>query len=337
MSTLKNLAIIAPECGLISHSLKEAFVSLGWSVTLLEYSPKKDSSPASRLHRFFDRDSYYEQACALEFNNLLRRDLRQLSETVDIEAILFLRGHKLDQDNKRLLQELRCGKTAWAIDSLERAPAQAEVFEFCDRVYVIDGSDVDRHHPLIQWMPLGVNENIYRPNGPKTLDVLAIGTLGPRYMSRQGQILDLCKSKSLEGWKVGFVGSTGNRLWDWQCSFGFRAQWIARRLSERDLAMRVASSRICVNILQDDGTRPVNPAFFFIAAAGSCQVVDERAYLAEWQRPYIDFIPFRKGRLQDTLKGLLSDPLLVERVASAGRLNVTANHTYLARAKRIMA
>ncbi len=316
--------------------MKEAFASLGWSVTLLQYGPANDPSPSTKLYRLFDRDSYYEEACAKEFNKTLRMDLRQLMEGVDVDALLFLKGHRLDPDNKSLLQRTRCSKVAWAIDSLERAPAQKEIFEFCDLVFVIDGWDAECFHPSAQWLPLGVDEHIYRPRKNKNLDVLAIGTLGPRYLYRQHQVLNLCRSNPLQSWKIGFIGSTGNRISDWRLSLGFRAKWIAPRLPESELATQIASARICVNILQDDGRRPVNPAFFSIAAAGTCQVVDGRPYLAEWLRPYDDYIPFQEGGLVNTIEALLNDQPMVERVALTGHLKVTSAHTFVCRARGIL-
>ncbi|MBN1459932.1 MAG: glycosyltransferase family 1 protein [Armatimonadetes bacterium] len=252
------------------------------------------------------------------------------------DLLLILKGHSIDEDNRRELTSLGTQVVTWAIDSISRFPAQNSVRQLATRAFFMDGGDLSE--PGDRWLPLGYEEDLY--NGlsvRKDIDVLFIGYLRrPEYARRRRLLFDLRGSSIPREFRCVFVGTTGSKLGDARIARGTTMECRGRVLAN-EYARLIASARVCVNVHQDDGINPVNPAFFCIPAAGTCQIAEDRPYLTQWLTPFRDYIPFSEDSLVQTVLNALETPALLAEVAESGRRTARDGHGFVSRARTILA
>jgi hypothetical protein len=114
-----------------------------------------------------------------------------------------------------------------------------------------------------------------------------------------------------------------------------RVEWLGTHLPLVELAKVIARSRICVNIHQDDGQRPINPLFFAIPACGACMVTDDREYLGRWMKPEVEFLPASEGDFVGRVEECLRDTEMATRVAARG-CTAAREHAYSSRVAQIL-
>jgi spore maturation protein CgeB len=201
----------------------------------------------------------------------------------------------------------------------------------------MDRGDLPPGDPRSMWLPLGYDDALYHPtDASRDIDILFIGQIGKLYSRRQAYLQRLSRSPLTRNWRVAFIGTTGTRLFDRGVRLGSGLEWVAKRLPEAEFARYIARSRICVNILQDDGIEPVNPTFFAIPATGACQVTERRAHLSSWLKPGVEYVDFERDHFLETLEALLGDSARCAMVSDRGQQAVVGRHTYVHRIRTIL-
>jgi hypothetical protein len=250
-------------------------------------------------------------------------------------ARLYSRAPDYVEVNRRALREMEAVKVLWTYDSVGRYPGQDDVSEVMDQVFYMDGGDVreSRDH----WLPLGFDDQLYRPSGEDPwYDVLFVGKLGRSYGLRRRYIGELGKCRGLRRYRVAAIGTTGQRLGDFIFRLGNPINWVAGRLPPAEYARHIAHTKICINVHQDDGAKPVNPTFFAIPGTGVCQVAENREYLAKWLEPGREYIAFNPADLCECVMELLENDTRRASVAESGYLRAVADHTFKSRVRYIL-
>ncbi len=270
------------------------------------------------------------------FNSLLLQELQPLLRNFRPTLFFFMKGYKLSNENNAILSQTGVPIVLWTIDSLSRFPGQGSIGEIASLKCIMDGGEL--HDDRSIWLPLGYNGDMYGPeNRIKDIDVLFIGYLKrPFYAKRRAFLKELSDSALPDKYKCSFIGTTGNRVEDWLLRRRLRLDFIGALLPKQYAAF-VKRAKVCINIHQDDGIRPVNPMFFNITGAGICQVVDNREYFSEWLDPWEHYVPLRKEELGDGVAALLSNEQLRDSISRNGGNAVRSRHTYERRLADILA
>lgn len=265
------------------------------------------------------------------FNQQLKK-LRQSKDEQGIDCLLILKGHFLSDENKSFLKNLKIPKIQWTIDSFDRFPGQRDVSTYMDKIFVQDGIDEENGLPA-KWLPLGFDEEIFTYSDRKDIDVLLLGTVTqPFYKTRLEYIVE-ASGMAKAGYNVVFAG--GNLPEAEKQTLAKNNVTIMNRLPLTDYAKLIARAKVCVNIHQDDGGKPINPIFFAIPATGGIQVTEEKEYLSRWLESKTLFFPEKRSCVQNRIREILDSNLapLSKNISEA----VTAAHSYTARAKDILA
>ena len=333
---MPRVIITGPDFIGTCEGVAAAFVGLGWDVDVHTWS---DLARGTRdvLRARFRAHSAGGLTRRVNFEGILRERVVASASESPPDLILAVKPHRPTEQLLGRLTVLGVPLVVWATDSLERYPGQTALLEVANHGFVMDGGDVQGGN--VSWLPLGFEDRIFSPaldDSSRPFDVLFVGNIfQARYLLR-GRYFDLLRRSAMPSkYRVAFVGSLPspwlNRL-KW---FPGRIEWLGPHLPLPALARAVASSRICVNIHQDDGSRPVNPMFFAIPACGSCQVTDDRAYLGNWLREGTDYFPARADDFLAVLEWLLSDGRARAHIAREGR-RAAAGHSYQARTSHIV-
>jgi hypothetical protein len=202
--------------------------------------------------------------------------------------------------------------------------------------FYLDGRDVVKDGDT--WLPMGYEESLYdhlHPAG-KTIDVLFLGYIrGTEYSTRRETLLRLGRSSIPREWRCVFVGTTGTRPGDLAMARRTGIECTGR-VSAQVFAEYIASARVCVNVHQNDGGRPINSAFFQIPAARTCQLAEDRGYFRDWLDPGVDYIEFSEENFLEVLERVLNDRSLCQSVAAHGRRTVERSHSFTRRVERII-
>ena len=80
-----------------------------------------------------------------------------------------------------------------------------------------------------------------------------------------------------------------------------------------------------------------NQRMFEIASIGVLQVVDRRDDMEQWFEPGEELLVFEGGdHLRQTVEDALQDLAAAERIATAGRQRLLAEHTYMHRMQALL-
>ena len=323
--------ILAPPLPGIAGGIRDAFTALGWEAELVQYQAVVRQRGWRRLVGVD-----YEKQRAEFFNLTLREEvLPRLKSPTAPQFFLILKGAALESDNREALRTSGVKSALWTYDSLYRLPRQDDLRELVDRVFYMDGDDARDEKSL--WLPLGFDPSLYQSaTGQPGYDVLFVGRMGRGYEGRKRYLARLAKSGVVRRHAVAVIGSTGSRWGDWRLGLGKHIRRIAGHLPPAEYAREIARAKVCINIHQDDGGRPVNPTFFAVPGAGVCQVTDNRDYLSRWLTPNYDYVPAREAQLEETIENLLRDETLRSCIARQGYQSAIANHTFRARLGTIL-
>lgn len=272
---------------------------------------------------------------AREFNRTLETEVLPAVLKESPELLLVVMPYRPTKQVYASIKAAGVPVVIWATDSLERYPQQADLAELAKRFYAMDGGEAVRHGA--SWLPLGYDDSVFLVGKAADFewDVLFVGNIsGGRYRQRRSYLELLRDSDLARSHRVGFIGSSGSRLENRLGWMPGHIDWISTGLTLEELAVQVRSSRICVNIHQDDGTMPVNPMLFAVAGSGACQLLDDRSYWERWMVPGRDVATVTREDFLDTLAGLLSDDTTRQTLVDSA-LRAARGHTFRARVRQI--
>jgi hypothetical protein len=336
---MKNTAfIVAPSCGGIGGSIKLAFFRIGWNCIALTYDAVRLPRIGQKiLYKCFlkYRDHLFYKGYNVAIRNIVIPQLRKS----EFSLLLILKGHYLDYDNKESLSKLDVPIITWAYDSLDRCPEMIDSIKLSTHVFFTDGGDINCVNKSSTWLPLGYDDEIFFPKKKyenKIFDILMVGIIGKKYGERRKIFTTLSKSSIMKNYKIAFVGTTGRKYKDYMFGYNCHMKWLAKYLPLVDLADLISSSKVCINIHQDDGKMPINPWFFSIPGAKVCQVTDKRSYLSEWLTPGKDYVDFDVNELVPTLIETLNRNDFIMSISDSGYKHVLKTHTYKERVLSIL-
>lgn len=332
----KTAAIVGLSFGGITNSICNAFRTLGWDALPFLYDPPPRNALLRKWDKFTDTN---KSLLALSFNTVLRERVIPLLRSGSVTMILILRGEKLDSDIQDELQSSRVPLFSWAYDSLDRFPGQKDCADIAQHAFFIDLADANTFGNRGSWLPLGYDNEIYRPHcrfEEKDIDILLSGALSEQYSARRNCIREISRSPLVDRYKIAFVGSTGTRFADFLFRRSMNISWLAQYTKPEIFALFVSRAKIYVNIHQDDGIAPVNPMFFAIPGSGTCQVAEAKPYLTTWLDSEREYVPFNDGFLVAELERLLANQPLLRKICDAGLQAATLSHTFVQRIAAII-
>jgi hypothetical protein len=196
------------------------------------------------------------------------------------DLILVIHGHIPNRQNKRLLENLKTRYIVlWTTDSISRHKHQSGLMNYASRLYLHDGGEVMSKNE--SWMPFGFDDQVFTKNNfKKDIDILFIGNIySKRYFNRMSYLLTLEKSGISKNFKCVYAGQVSGIINIIKLLLGTKKIRRTGKLDLNVLSEYINRSRICINILQDDGAMPVNPMFFAIPACGSVMVTEKHDFM----------------------------------------------------------
>ena len=310
----------------IQYGIIKGLEDQGHSIIPFYYGPNRKFLLLNLLYKF-NKNLIKLSNVRLFNEKLIKLDRYYLQDPLDL--ILIIKGHKLNSRAERILKSTKLKKIQWTIDTVKRWPGQATIFPYMDKVFFQDGSDIQLHHNGA-WLPLGFDDEIFKYNSHKIIDILFIGNVTlPFYGKRKECFLRLAYLAKL-GYKISFAGSSADN--ELISVFNSNGVNIIGRQPLSKYAEIISQARICINIHQNDGGKAINPMFFAIPATGGLQLTDNYEYLTNWLIPYKHYYPTSPKTISDDILPLLSMNCLPLKLAE----EVAEKHSYRARAKRIL-
>lgn len=279
---------------------------------------------------------FFELYSFISFNSSLFALLVNYNYTGD-DLILVIRGHYLSLRNKRILNihNLR-NIIVWSTDSIKRHKSQNGILKYSSLIYLHDGGDIKLNNQY--WMPFAFDEGIYyESDSLKDIDISLIGNIySNKYLTRLNYLLKIIEAGLTEKYTCLYIGRvTGiiNRL----KLYKFRKSNLQRldKISNNLLAQYIRRSKICINILQDDGLMPINPMFFAIPACGTCMLTEKKPYFDFWLRENIDYVSVTKDNLLNVLDSLLNNEERIRTIETAGQ-NFAKGNSFAQCLKRVL-
>ena len=248
--------------------------------------------------------------------------------------LVFLRPYRLVPEVQKTLVALGRPLVTWATDSLARYGRYAGVWEIATRNYVFDGGDA--RDSLTRWLPLGFDDEVFRPRESREWDVLFVGRVYARIYDRRLHFLQRLASSDLPStFRVAWAGSVARQQRKLKQQFRERGGVCLGDLSIPELAAAIARAKIAVCVHQDDGHQPVNPMFFAIPGCRTCLVTDRRDYLGHWLTPEQEFVPAEPDDFPDRLRELLGNGRLRAELAERG-YQAARRHTWVERIRTML-
>lgn len=182
----------------------------------------------------------------------------------------------------------------------------------------------------VVWLPLAADPELHPDAAPHRPDLSSdVNFIGGWRPERELLL------SQLEGFDVKIWGPD----WGRHCR-GNRTimnAWQGRALRGTEFAQAVRGSKLSLNIIDPTNFPAANMRFFEIPIAGGLQVCSSCPEMNDELRHGEHLFYFHHhGELPDLLRSLIADDTLRDRVASAGREQVFAQHTYTHRARRIL-
>jgi glycosyltransferase involved in cell wall biosynthesis len=230
--------------------------------------------------------------------------------------ILILRGFKFKSSTLELLKSLDAPFYLWTYDSVNRYNDQIIQKEIYEKIFVIDENDTKINNK-VRWCPIGFVDKYFYPESNKLFDVVFIGRIDKKkYKSRYEFLKRIDSLEIAKSRKFVFIGTTGSFLKDISLKFKLKNIKFLGKQNYSNYTSIIRKSRICINIHQDDGVKPVNPMFLGIAGAKVCQITDKRDYLDNWFKPDKEYVPCNLMDIEDKLCLLLNNHRLVEDIST---------------------
>lgn len=262
------------------------------------------------LSRVFRISYFVNSSLRKDFNDKLRKAIGMLNLNGLGEAnLIIIGGRRIDRKNIKRLNKSNFKITYWYTDSSNRFKGVEAQSALYDKILYHDGGDFENSlHLKKQWMPYGFNDNLYAPSSAekKDIDILFTGYLKqPEYKTRLEYLHTLMNSCLPEKYKVVAVVTTYNKTLIKQLEQA-KVKHVGR-IQEIEYASYIKRAKVVINIIQDDGERPINPLFFAIPFAKSIQITNKLTHLNGWLSKGVHYIEAEKDDLVQTLLNLLEN------------------------------
>jgi spore maturation protein CgeB len=187
----------------------------------------------------------------------------------------------------------------------------------------------------VAWVPLGGDPAMHAPPvGPTSSDLQAdvgfIGQWRPERESALALLIAECPELSVRIWGPDW----GRRCKGKQ---SLVAAWQGRSLYHADFAKAVAGCKINLNVIDPTNFPAANMRFFELSVAGGLQVSSACPEMEETFRDRETVAYYRdESELPRVVRELLADDTGRQRIASAARRLVLAEHTYAHRVRALL-
>lgn len=257
----------------ISSSIEDCFDVVNLSYTVV---------PKNKLFWYFIKVfKLFKIVDHIKFNQAVKEYIEKRSNS---DKLLIIKGSTLSKKNIESLKKLKGNIYYWSTDSFIRYKFQKVISELSFKSFIHDGQDCEESDNLI-WRPYGYDQNLFYPDISleKDIDILFVGNIyGKRYKTRFEYLKLLLESDIPSEFKCHVVGKPGKRNFFERLKMQYPNITFHGKMSMNELSFLLRKSKICINILQDDGKYPINPMFFAIQASGANMVTENRDYLSDF-------------------------------------------------------
>jgi spore maturation protein CgeB len=264
----------------------------------------------------------------------LRTRLEEAVRTAAPDLVLVIGAADVDAE---LVESVQGASSAswvnWFPNDLRGAYDAIKVAGAYDRVFAIGtdvaeriGAAINRQVPVL---PLAADPSVYRPLRTRDqqfrANVVFAGSATPRREALLAQLVEFGLAVWGPGWR----------------KTSLRDYCRGEHLRTDDFVRAYSGASVAVNIhhlLDDDEVEAsCNQRLFEIAAIGVLQVVDYRLDLDRWFVPGDEVLVFdAPGDLKRTVEDALQDLGAAERIATAGRERLLAEHTHMHRLRQLL-
>lgn len=304
----KTFICIVPE--VLSRSFDQYANQQKWNYHIVKFNYIKTAYYLSKLLKWKWLIKFSLQ---LGFNKALKRSFN-IDKTKNEGVLLVIAGIKLNRKNVNVLKTSNLFKILWYTDSSLRGGGIKKQEGLFDEVWYHDGGDFENsNHISKKWIPYGFNSSIYYcgENQVKDIDVLFTGYLKlPQYQTRLEYLELLMNSDLMHKYKIVAAVTTQDpslikRIENSGITY-------TGRLAEDDYASYIKRAKVVVNILQDDGVKPINPLFFAIPYAGGIQIINKRSYLNDWLQSGVHFYETEPPNLITLIYDILNNQISLD-------------------------
>lgn len=309
-----------------------ALQSLGHDVHVLDLAPFAAGADALTA---FGHTVPVRQAVNEAFGGFLATGIRATVAQLKPDIVLALAQAPLDLRLLEQLGGLGCVRAFWFVEDHRLFPYWKEVAAGYDYFGVIQQGDFleeanARCAGRALYLPLAADPLVHQPlaltDEGRTEYGSPVGFVGAGYRNRRIAFRPLLDQ--------------GLKIWgsDWNQA-GHLLSVLQRdgaRISTEDSVRIFNATTVNLNLHSStyvDGVEPrgdfVNPRTFELAACGAFQLVDRRALLPSLFAEGSEVVTFEDaGELRDLVRYWLQQPDARERIATAARVRVLAEHTY---------
>lgn len=264
----------------------------------------------------------------------LRHRLEQAIVTARPDLVLVVGVPELDLSMVESLKRRGGRWVNWFPDDMRTVTSAAELAGPFDAIYAA-GSDVAaRLAELlgreVRLLPLACDPSIYRPQKARDqqyrANVVFCGSASLRRESLLQHVVEFGLAIWGDGWR----------------STGLRDYCRGEATKTEDFVRAYAGATVALNIhhtaeLSRTPEAYCNQRCFELGAIGVLQVVDRRVDLEQWFSINDEVLVFDDAlQLRRIVEDALQDLTAVERIASAGRERVLAEHTYMHRLRELL-
>jgi spore maturation protein CgeB len=212
-------------------------------------------------------------------------------------------------------------------EAVALAPAYNEVWAA--------GTDVARHlsdalNRKVEVLPLACDPSVYRPVRARDQQYRANVVFAGAATNRREVLLSSLVEFGLAIWGPGWRRTS------------LRDYCRGEQLQTEEFVRAYGGASVAVNIHHTADGRGIreascNQRMFEIASIGVLQVVDRRDDLGRWFEPGDELLVFDEGeQLRQIVEEALQDLAAAERIATAGRQRLLAEHTYMHRMQALL-
>jgi len=301
-----KIGVIAPN--VTGESVKKGFNSINIDIIYKSF-PFSKREQKSILKRAFSNIKNEQEK---DFNTLILT-IHEWLIPQNPDALIIVKGDQLNEKSAKILEKINFPISLWTTDSLSRFPHQNDLEQFSQYAFFHDGGDVSKQNHF--WLPLGIDSDFYGiETKAKKWDILLTGNIkGNNYCIRRDFHNLIIKSKLRNKYKIG-IASNISCLQRLTLIFKKNIYYLGR-LPIKQYAIAISKSKICVNILQNDGIKPINPLFFAIPALGVIQVVNDLPYLNTWLKndDTFEYFPVKMNNCIATIIQILESNITMKK------------------------